>query len=191
MAARRYSILALALALMLGLTACGIGNKKAHPRNADANNDGFYVDGGPITYQLEVSRELNQYGTEDSQYIRGLPTGTAAPTPTELWYGVFLWAKNQTSQPQTTTDSFDIVDTQGNRYSALKLDPNANSYAWTSQRLQPLGIEPGPDTTASTGPTQGGLLLFKINTSAYNNRPLTLEIRGSSGQLLSTISLDL
>jgi hypothetical protein len=190
-AARRYLNLACALATALALTACGVGNKKAHPRNADANNNGFYVDGGPITYQLEVSRELNQYGTEDSQYVKGLPAGTTPPTPSQLWYGVFLWAKNQTSQPQTTTDSFDIVDTQGNRYTPLKLDPNVNGYAWTSQRLQPLGIEPGPDTTASTGPTQGGLLLFKIDTSAYNNRPLTLEIRGSSGQLLSTISLDL
>jgi len=37
---------------------------------------------------------------------------TAAPTATQLWYGVFLWAKNQTSQAQTTTDNFDIVDTQ-------------------------------------------------------------------------------
>jgi hypothetical protein len=190
-AARRYSILACALALMLGLTACGIGNKKAHPRNADANNDGFYVDAGPVTYQLQVSRELNQYGTEDSQYTKGLSARTAAPTATQLWYGVFLWAKNQTSQAQTTTDNFDIVDTQGNHYSPVKLDPSANSYAWTSQRLQPLGTEPGPDTTASQGPTQGGLLLFKLNTSVYSNRPLTLEIRGSSGQLQATISLDL
>jgi hypothetical protein len=190
-AVRRYSILALALSLMLGLTACGVGNKKAHPRNADANNDGFYVDGGPITYQLEVSRELNQYGTEDAQYIRGLPPGTATPTATELWYGVFLWAKNQTSQPQTTTENFDIVDTQGNHYSPLKLDPNLNSYAWTAQRLQPLGIEPGPDTTASQGPTQGGLVLFKLPTTVYSDRPLTLEIRSASGQLQATISLDL
>jgi hypothetical protein len=190
-AARRYSILVCALALMLALTACGVGNKKAHPRNADANNDGFYVDGGAVSYQLEVSRELNQYGTEDSQYVKGLPAGSAAPTPTQLWYGVFVWAKNQTSQAQTTTDNFDIVDTQGNHYLPLKLNPSGNPYAWTAQRLQPLGIEPGPDTTASQGPTQGGLLLFKLNTSVYSNRPLTLEIRAPSGHLQATISLDL
>jgi hypothetical protein len=190
-AARRYSILACALSLMLGLTACAVGNKKAHPRNADANNNGFYVDGGPITYQLEVSRELNQYSTEDSQYVKGLPAGTTQPTPTQLWYGVFLWAKNQTSQAQSTTDNFDIVDTQGNHYTPLKLDSNVNGYAWTSQRLEPLAIEPGPDTTASLGPTQGGLLLFKLSTSVYANRPLTLEIRSPSGHLEATISLDL
>jgi hypothetical protein len=34
-------------------------------------------------------------------------------------------------------------------------------------------------------------LLFKIGNSAYANRPLTLEILGSSDQKLATISLDL
>jgi hypothetical protein len=186
---RRHLVLVCALALSLGLAACG--NKTAHPRTADANNNGDYVDAGPITYQLQISRELNQYSTEDSQYVKGLPAGTPRPAASEEWYGVFLWAKNQTSQPQVTTDNFDIVDTQGTHYYPLKLDPNVNPFAWTSQTLQPLGTEPGPNTVAAAGPTQGGLLLFKISTSAYANRPLTLEIRGSSQQVLATISLDL
>jgi len=186
---RRLWILAGVVALVVGLTACG--NKQSHPRVADANNDGGYVDAGPVTYQLQVSRELNQYGTEDSQYVTGLPAGTAPPTSTQEWYGVFLWAKNQTSQSQVTTDNFDIVDTQGNRYAPIKLNPQLNSYAWTKQRLPALGTEPGPDTTANSGPTQGRLLLFKISDSAYANRPLTLEIRGPSHQLWATISLDL
>ena len=101
--ARRLAILVGTLALALGLTACGIGHKEAHPRVADANNNGGYVDAGPITYQLQISRVLNPYATEDSQYVKGLPAGTAGPTATQEWYGVFLWAKNQTSQPQTTT----------------------------------------------------------------------------------------
>ncbi len=188
---RRLRIVVAALALAVGLSACAIGHKEAHPRVADANNNGGYVDAGPVTYQLQVSRILNQYGTEDSQYIKGLPAGTAQPTATQEWYGVFLWAKNQTSKPQTTTDHFDITDTQGTTYYPLKLDPSLNPYAWTSQTLQPLAVQPGPDTTASFGPTQGQVLLFKIGTSAYDNRPLTLHILGSSNQSLATISLDL
>jgi hypothetical protein len=187
----RLRILVAALALAVGLSACGIGHKEAHPRVADANNNGGYVDAGPVTYQLQISRLLNQYATEDSQYLKGLPVGTTPPTATQAWYGVFLWAKNQTSKPQTTTDKFDITDTQGATYYPVKLDPAVNPYAWTSQTLQPLGIEPGPDTTASFGPTQGQMLLFKISTSAYANRPLTLHILGSSNQSLATISLDL
>ncbi|MGI8505517.1 MAG: hypothetical protein ACR2MK_01720 [Solirubrobacteraceae bacterium] len=189
MRARRLRIAACALTLALGLAACG--HKEAHPTVADANNDGGYVDAGPVTYQLQISRVLNPYSTEDSRYVKGLPAGTAPLTATQGWYGVFLWAKNQTSKPQTTTDKFVVVDTQGNRYYPLKLDPNINPYAWTSQTLQPLQIQPGPDTTAAAGPTQGQLLLFKIDNSAYDNRPLTLEILGSSNQKLATISLDL
>jgi hypothetical protein len=185
----RHWILACALVLAVGLSACG--SKPAHPHVADANNNGAYVDAGPVTYQLQISRELNQYDTEDSQYVTGLPAGAATLTPDEEWYGVFMWAKNQTSRTQVTTDNFDIVDTQGNRYYPLKLIPALNPYAWTAQTLKPLNTEPGPGTTAAFGPTQGGLLLFKINSSAYANRPLTLEIRGPSNQLWATISLDL
>jgi len=175
--------------LAFGITACG--NKQAHPNVADANNDGDYVDAGPVTYQLQISRVLNQYSSEDSQYVKGLPASTAGPTATQEWYGVFLWAKNQTSKAQTTSDNFIMVDTEGEKYYPVNLNPDLNPYAWTSQTLQPLQTEPGPDTTASYGPTQGQLLLFKIGTSAYANRPLTLEILGSGNQKLATISLDL
>jgi hypothetical protein len=172
--------------LSLGLAACGKSN---NPPSAE--NDGVYVEAGPITYQLQVSRELNQYATEDSQYLKGLPTGTGSLTASQEWYGVFLWAKNQTKQPEDTSSTFDIVDTQGNKYYPIAVDPAANRYAWTAQRLSPGGVEPGPDTTASFGPTQGGLLLFKLNTSVYDNRPLILEIRGPSQKVWATISLDL
>jgi hypothetical protein len=186
---RRLGILACTLTLALGLAACG--HKQAHPSLADANNDGSYVDAGPVTYQLQISRILSPYGAEDSQYVKGLPPGTPPLTATQQWYGVFLWAKNQTNKPQTTSDNFVITDTQGNKYYPLDLNFAENPYAWKSMTLQPLGVEPGPSTTASDGPTQGGLLLFKINDSAYDNRPLTFYILGSSNQQLASISLDL
>jgi hypothetical protein len=187
--ARRSRILVAVLALALGLAACG--HKEAHPSLADANNDGGYVDAGPVTYQLQVSRVLNPYSTEDSQYVQGLPPGTPPLTANQEWYGVFMWAKNQTDKPQVTTNNFVIVDTQGNKYYPLKLNPLENSYAWRPQVLLPLQIQPKPDTTAYFGPTQGGLLLFRINDSAYSNRPLTLYILGSENQRLASISLDL
>ena len=104
---------------------------------------------------------------------------------------MFLWAKNQTEQPQTTTNSFDIVDTEGNHYYPQPVNPSLNGYAWTSQPLAPGAVQPGPDTQASLGPTQGGLLLFKLPDTVYDNRPLTLEIRKPSGAVGATISLDL
>jgi hypothetical protein len=188
--ARRARILVCTLALAAGLAACG--HKQAHPTVADANNNGGYVDAGPVTYQLQISRVLNPYSTEDSQYVKGVPPAYPPPTATQEWYGVFLWAKNQTARPQTTTDKFLIEDTQQNKYYPIPLNTAENPYAWTSQTLQPLGTEPAPGTTAYFGPTQGGLLLFKINNSAFSNRPLMLYILGPDGQKrLASISLDL
>jgi hypothetical protein len=187
--ARRLYLLALALTLAVGLSACG--HKEAHPTQADANNNGVYIDAGPVTYQLQISRELNQYSTEDSSYVKGLPPGTAQPSPTQIWYGVFLWAKNQTHHDQTTLDRFEITDTMGNTYYPLKLNPNVNEFAWESETLAPNQVEPGPDTVAADGPTQGGLLLFKLPTSVYSNRPLTLWLLGSGNKKLGSISLNL
>jgi hypothetical protein len=185
-ARRRLSITVCIAALLLALAGCGKSN---HP--ATEENDGVYVLAGPITYQLQISRELNQYATEDSQYLKGLSSGAGSLSANQIWYGVFLWAKNQTDHSQVTTDNFAIVDTQGNHYYPVAVDPSLNQYAWTAQTLSPGGVQPGPDTTASFGPTQGGLLLFKLNTSVYDNRPLTLEIRGPTQKVWATISLDL
>jgi hypothetical protein len=185
---RRIPILAASAVLALGMTAC---HKEAHPHTAD--NEGFYVDAGPITYQVQLSRELSPYDIEDKEYLNGIPAGTPAPKPDEEWFGIFPWAKNQSGSTQTTPDSssFDIVDTQGRHYQPVPIDPTVNPYAWTSETLKPGATEPLRSSLASTGPTQGQEVLFKINVSAYANRPLILEIRGPAQQVLATVSLDL
>jgi hypothetical protein len=185
---RRLLTIAGVVAVSSLTAACGVH----HSNLADANNDGTYVKAGPVTYQLEVSRLLNQYTPEDSGYLQGVPKGVATLAPNQEWYGVFMWAKNQTKQAQLTSDNFEIVDTQGHVYKPV---PVHNPYAWSSQPLAPGAIEPSPQTTAGFGPTQGGLLLFKVPSggadSVYANRPLTLEIIGNTGKVWGTVSLDL
>jgi hypothetical protein len=185
---RRYWIVVCIATMALGLAACG---RESHPEQADANNNGGYVDAGPITYQLQVSRQLNPYATEDRQYLMGLPAGTSQPKPDEMWYAVFLQAKNQTDAAAKSTDTFDIVDTQGNKYYPLQLNASANPYAWQPTTLEPSARQPLADTTASFGPTQGQLLLFKLPTQVYSNRPLTLQIHAPGQSTPATISLDL
>jgi hypothetical protein len=188
--ARRSLIALCGLLLVIGLAACG--HQSAHQNFADADNDGDYISAGYITYQLQISRELNQYGTEDSSYLKGLPEGVSTSLgPNQLWYGVFLWAKNQSGHSATTSDNFEVVDTQGNVYRPVKLDSEVNPFAWTSQTLSNLDTEPGPNTVASDGPTQGGLLLFKVSSTVYSNRPLTLYILGPGNRRLGGISLNL
>jgi hypothetical protein len=190
--ARRVPILCSSL-VILALGVSGCGNNPARRHAADAENFGVYVWAGNITYQLEISRELNGYSTEDSQYLEGLPKGTTAPTRDQEWYGVFMWAWNQTKQYQTTAplSDFDIVDTEGDMYYPEPIKPTLNPYQWTAQKLAPRATEPEPDTTAYFGPTQGQVLVFKINTTAYANRPLTLQIRGGPQHAVeATIPLD-
>ena len=162
-----------------------------HQSVADANNSGAYVKAGPVTYQLEVSRQLNQYASEDSGYLTGLPKADASLSGGQEWYGVFLWAKNTTKQLQKTTARFDVVDTQGDIYKPIVYK---NPYVWKSETLPPGAVEPAPNTTAGFGPTQGAMLLFKVyssgNKSIYSNRPLTLRIYGNTGKVWATISLD-
>lgn len=182
-----YRLLACLGAVLL-LAACGSAK---HPYDATADNNGFYVQSGGVIYQLQISRELNPYAVEDHQYLMGLPSGTPSPGSKQLWYGVFLWAKNYGKHSAMTAGSFDIVDTRGKMYHPVALDPSLNQYAWSAKTLSPLGTEPAPNTTASFGPTQGSLLLFELDTTAYADRPLTLEIHPPGTTQTSTISLDL
>ena len=178
-------IVALALAAAVGLGACG---QLAQPTSEE--NDGVYVEAGAVTYQLQVSRELNPFSVEDREYLRGLPARVATLSPDELWYGVFLWAKNQSSQPQTTAGNFSITDTNGDTFHPIPLDPAINGYVWTPIVLGPGGQQPVPNSTAWWGPTQGALILFKLPTTVYSNRPLTLQIVSPAGHR-GNISLDL
>jgi hypothetical protein len=183
--ARRLWIIVCAVGLVVGLAACG-----QEDRPPSELNNGVYVDAGPITYQLQISRELNQYAVEDRQYLAGLPAGSETLGPNQLWYGVFLWAKNQTDHPQTTAKSFVIVDSSHHFYYPIELNAELNAYAWSPQLLEPSGVQPVPNTTAYYGPTGGNLLLFKLPTSVYSNRPLTLQISPNTGKA-GEISLDL
>jgi hypothetical protein len=186
----RIFTLGLALAAAVTLSACGARGGKSTVGDSEA----FYVRVGQLTYQVQISRVLNPYSAEDHEYLAGLPAGTPEDAgPSDAWFGVFVWAKNFTHHAHVTTPptAFDIVDTQGNTYYPLPLNPSVNPYAWTSMTLQPQATEPPPDSTASFGPTQGAELLFKINDTAYANRPLTLYIHVPGQAQPSSVSLDL
>lgn len=186
--ARLLARLAAAAAVAAGVGACAIGHKEARPTTADS--EAIYVWAGNVTYQVQLSRALNPYDTEDRQYLIGVRKSDLTLQPYQLWFGVFMWAKNQTHSPVQTSDSFSVVDSAGNVYHPIFVDPSVNGYAWTSQYLRPGDTQPKPDTTAANGPTQGGLVLFKLNDTVYSNRPLTLYI-DAPGHKSASVSLDL
>lgn len=192
---RRLSFLLGALALALAVSACGIGHKQSRPTAVTAAelNAGAepYVFAGPLTYQVQISRQLNPWATEDATYLQGVPPADRSLAPDQLWYGVFLWAKNQTHIAVTTSDTFVITDSEGTTYHPIEISAAVNPYVWNAEKLYPGGTEPGPDTLASYAPTGGGLILFKLYDSVYANRPLTLHIFAPGQAKASTVSLDL
>ena len=193
--ARRPLAALSAVVLAVGVAACG--NKTKHPTTEPyvdgSASSGFYVDAGnpAVTYQVQISRALNPYSTEDKAYIRGVASTDATLSPSQEWLLVSLWAKNQSHAAVTTASTFTVSDTDGNVYHPVALNAAENPIAWTPQLLRPQQTEPMADTPASTDATQGAELLFKINDNAYSNRPLLLNIYAKGQTKPSQISLDL
>src|SRR5947209_16864440 len=118
--ARRAALLAASALAATALAACG--HKQANPTTADT--EGQYVRAGDVTYQVQLSRQLNPYSTEDRSYFAG---ASATPVrPDQMWFGIFLWAKNESKHDLTTSASIDIVDTQGNTYYPVPLNASSN-----------------------------------------------------------------
>lgn len=188
-------VLLAAGALAVGISGCGLETRPPHPSNVSAtalsNGGEPYFWAGPITYQVQISRAMNPFNDYDVQYFAGVK-GAQDIGPQQLWYGVFLWAKNQTDRYVTTADRFVLVDSAGDVYHPTPLNASVNPFAWTAQRLSPNQIEPTSDSVAGSGSAGGGLILFKVNDSVYSNRPLTLLVYAPGATKPSSrVSLDL
>ena len=104
-------------------------------------------------------------------------------------------ASRTTGRPgQQAADEFEIVDTVGDRVRAGRARPRRNPFAYQPAAVggeSAPSVLPDPESGAGGGPIQGSLLLFKLNTSVYSNRPLELEIVPPDGGEPSTVELDL
>src|SRR3954466_793242 len=151
------------------LTGCG-----DNPRENDASREGLPERVGGIDYNVYITRELNLKDVEDSGYYKGpeAPPGFAL-------YGVFMTACN----PEEAADSpnvpaasdFTVIDTQGNRFKPVAI-PAGNIFAYQAVPLKHLACIPKRGSLASSGPTNGALLIFRLPLKTLENRPLDLEI---------------
>jgi hypothetical protein len=197
MNAPKYLIATAALGAAFGLAACGDNASKEQvakeAQKVQAGiNEGSYVNIGTVAYQVQISRVLNPKLPEDVTYLQGA-VGATQPGPDEQWFAVFLRAQNYGENPQPLATKFRVVDTSGRPYDPIELD-STNAFAWAPSA--PIGanrIFPNVNSAAGAGPVrQGALLLFKLNDSVYQNRPLILEIYNpATGKLAATVDLDL
>jgi hypothetical protein len=178
-----------ALLAALTLVACG-GTKDP---TTHGEGEGSYIQAGPLIYQVQMSRELNPGNVEDVEYLEGLPTGTPPLAGDEEWFGVWLRVQNATDAAHPSAGDFKIVDTTGEEYEPIVL-PATNPFAYQPASVESAAgqpVQPDPESGAGSGPIQGSMLLFKLRTSVYANRPLELEIAPPDGGAPSSVVLDL
>jgi len=194
---RRPAATVLALALAASVAACG----KKHETIVDAETEALYVDVGGLTYQVQVSRELNALDVEDQTYLKGLPPGTVPLAPTESWFGVFLRVGNEEDRPAFAAEDFQIHDTTYEEgkicvpangcFRPVRLDVRKNAFAYAPSQIDPDELYPTTSSAAQQGVVQATVLVFRVPYAAYDNRPLELKLKSSASDVEGTITLDL
>src|SRR5437763_14807011 len=106
-----------ALMAALALGACGSSHSKVTTGTyaGESGQNAPYLDVGPLTYQVQLSRQLNPTNSEDSSYLKGLRPAQSKLEPGQEWFAVFLQVYNHSSVPRQASTAISISDTQNNR----------------------------------------------------------------------------
>src|SRR5438477_7704782 len=128
---RISSLLALALAAVLGLSACGDSHTKVTTGTyaGESGANAPYLDVGPLVYQVQLSRQLNPFDTEDASYLQGLKPAESHLAPGQEWFAVFVQVYNNGSAAEPAASKMTVSDTQGNVYAPVVPD-QSNEYAF-------------------------------------------------------------
>jgi len=174
---RKLALLAPALIAALVLGACGDSHTKVTTGTyaGESGQNAPYLNLGPLIYQVQQSRQLNPTDREDSGYLQGVPFTEGRLLPGQEWFGVFMQVYNNTDKVHKAAENITITDTEGKVYRPLAILPT-NHYIYRAVNVPSKGLLPNADTTASFGPTQGAMLLFKLNVVSLDNRPLEIKI---------------
>jgi hypothetical protein len=178
---RSLGKLALLAVLVMSALALGACSDNSHTRvttgtyAGESGQNAPYLNVGPLIYEVQLSRELNPYDTEDSTYLKGLTPLQRKLAPGEEWFAVFLQVYNESSAPHTAATNISISDTQENVYTPI-VPALTNEFAYRGGLVAPKGRIPALDTVAADGPTQGAVLLFKIKVVSLDNRPIEIKI---------------
>jgi len=174
---RKPALLLGALLAAVALGGCGDSHTRVTTGTyaGESGANAPYLDVGPLSYEVQLSRQLNPTNSEDAAYLQGLGAAERKLEAGQEWFAVFLQVYNHTGRPLRAAGAITISDTQANTYTPIV--PNeTNPFAYRGGEVPARGQIPIPDTIADSGPTQGALLLFKIRVVSLDNRPLELKI---------------
>jgi hypothetical protein len=174
---RKLPLAAIALLAVVALGACG----ESHTKVSTGTYAGVgganapYLDVGPLAYQVQISRQLNPSDTEDSAYLEGLTPAQRQLLPGQEWFAVFLEVFNRTGRSSPAATSLTVTDTQNNAYTPIVPD-QTNPFAYRAGLVQAGSQLPVPQSVPSFGPTQGALVLYKIQVASLDSRPFEFKI---------------
>jgi len=174
---RQFTLAASAVLAAVALGACGDSHTRVTTGTyaGESGANAPYLDVGPLIYEVQLSRELNPSDSEDSNYLQGLAPAGRQLAPGQEWFAVFVQVYNNTSQELPVAAAPTISDTQGNTYSPTATE-QTNEFAYRGGAVPAKSRLPLPNSIAAAGPTQGALLLYKIQVSSLDNRPLEIRI---------------
>ena len=171
---RPATVLACALAAAVPLAGCG--NKEKEVKSAETES--AYLDLGNLRYQVQISRQLNPADVEDRAYLTGIPRAQARLKPGESWFGVFVRVENPHERAIQSANQFELGDTQGTVYRPVAI-AHSNPFAYVAGKVAGHGTIPADSSVGQANESiNGELVLFKVKTASFANRPLELKILG-------------
>jgi hypothetical protein len=173
--------IALLSLLLLALPFAGCGGDEEEVLDVI---EGEPIEADDVSYNVVISRFLNPDDEEDSAYLSGQPE----PPPGEDYFGVFMQVENDRDETVSLPDEMRVIDTLDTVYDPLESD---SPYALPlGAPIEAEGSYPVANSVAADGPTQGALVLFLVEQTSTENRPLELEIPLPSGKV-GVIELDI
>ena len=138
--------------------------------------EGEPVEVGELSYNVQITRFLNNEDAEDQAYLSDQPAAPAG----QAYLGVFMQIENLGDSDERVPTDLELVDSRGNAYEPVPSDSPFALQPGTS--IPPGGELPAPDTAAASGPIKGALLLFLVDEGISETRPVDLEIPATSGE---------
>jgi hypothetical protein len=169
---RLAAILAAVVAIAAGVVLSGCDTA---PENADQVSEGQGIKIDDLLFNVQITRELNPFDTEDKAYL----VGQKQLGPDQYYLGVFMRVQNEGDASVQVPTDLSVVDTVGDTFKPL---PSDSLFALKLGDTLHAGDQlPEGESVAANGPIQGSMVLFRIDSSAIQDRPLTLHITTSTG----------
>lgn len=132
--------------------------------------EGELVRLGPLEFNVLFTRPLNRFDVEDRYYL----DDQSPPPPGSTYIGVFVRIKNKDDVAHEIPKTFEILDTRGETFE--NIGSKSIFAVPTGSELEPGEQIPQIDSPSQVGTIQASLLLFEVEDSVLENRPVRLEL---------------